>query len=231
MADWYAKSMDGLLTWWANFINRKAEFESKYPILASQATELNRAGNWIAYWVPQRNSFSDGSQQFTAYFTTIAGNDPTLEPPKQFDWALSGTPPAEVPPGIEKYIRDIRREVVGLTNYAKADGEALGFESTSSDALNPLTLKPTLQAFGAASNHHFSLVVSGREGVTMWDVYILRKDGEWTKVETCSGKSADISVSLTEPGSAEQIQVRVQLRKNNADIGEVSDPVYVTLNP
>ncbi|MBK7393408.1 MAG: hypothetical protein IPI64_08925 [Chloracidobacterium sp.] len=231
MADWYAKSMDGLLTWWANFIVRRPDFESKYAILHSKSSELNAAGAWIAYWVAQRNSFTDASQQFTAYFNTIAGNDPSAEPPKEFDWALSGAPPAQPSPGIESLIRDVRREVVGLTNYAKADGEALGFESTSSDALNPLTLKPTIQAFGAASNHHFSLVVSGREGVTMWDVYILRKDGEWTKVETCSGKSADISVSLTEPGSAEQIQVRVQLRKNNADIGEVSDPVYVTLNP
>lgn len=229
--DWYVNSLNALAAWWANFIARRAEFESKYPILANKAGELKAAGQWVAYWVGQRNSFTDGSQQFTAYFNTIAGNDPTAEPPTTFNWALSGSPPAEIQPGLEKFIRDIRREVVGLTNYAKADGEALGFESISSDSLNALTLKPTIQAFGAATNHHFSLVVAGREGVTMWDVYILRKDASWTKVETCSGKSADISVSLTDPTSAEQIQVRVQLRKDNADIGEVSDPVYVTLNP
>ena len=229
--DWYARTLNGLAAWWANFIARRAEFEVKYPILATKETELNRAGNWIAFWVAQRNSFTDASQQFTAYFNTIAGNDPNAEPPTSFDWALSGVAPAEVPPGIEAFIRDIRREVVGLTNYAKADGEALGFESTPKGEVPEMEVKPTVQAFSAASNNHFSAVVSGREGVNMWDVYILRSGGVWTKVETCSGKSADITVALTEPGKAEQIQVRVQLRKNNADFGQPSDPVYVTLNP
>jgi hypothetical protein len=51
------------------------------------------------------------------------------------------------------------------------------------------------------------------------------------KQETCSGKSADISITPTTPGDAEQIQVRVQLRKSNADYGQPSDPAYVTVNP
>ena len=229
--DWYAQGLNALLAWWANFITRRPEFEVKYPILATKEAELNAAGAWIAYWVAQRNSFTDASQQFTGYFNTIAGNNPSADPPKSFNWALSGVPPAEPTPGIEFLIRDVRREVVGLTNYAKADGEALGFESIASEGLNEATLKPSIQAFAAADKHHFSLVVGDREGITMWDVYILRSGGSWTKVETCSGKSADITVSLTEPGKAEQIQVRVQLRKNNADIGQVSNPVYVTLNP
>lgn len=229
--DWYAQGLNALAAWWANFIVRKTEFESKYPILLTKATELTRASNWVAFWVAQRNSFTDASQQFTAYFNTIAGNDPTAEPPTSFDWALSGTPPAEVPPGIETFIRDIRREVVGMSNYAKADGEALGFESTAKGETPEMEVKPTIQTFAAATNHHFSIVVAGRDGIDMWDVYILRSGGSWTKVETCSGKSADVSVSLTEPGKAEQIQVRVQLRKNNADYGQVSEPAYVTLNP
>ncbi|MBK7394189.1 MAG: hypothetical protein IPI64_12975 [Chloracidobacterium sp.] len=229
--DWYAQGLNALAAWWANFIVRRAEFAAKYAVLTDKAAELNAAGAWIAYWVAQRNSFSDGSQQFTAYFNTIAGNNPSAEPPKSFNWALAGVPPAEPTPGIEFLIREVRREVVGLTNYAKADGEALGFESSTKEAISEMDLKPTIQAFGAATNHHFSIVVSGRDGIDMWDVYILRKDEAWTKIETCSGKSADISVSLTTPGNAEQIQVRVQLRKNNADYGQASDPVYVTLNP
>ncbi len=33
------------------------------------------------------------------------------------------------------------------------------------------------------------------------------------------------------PGDAEQIQVRVQLRKNNANYGQLSDIVYIALSP
>lgn len=95
----------------------------------------------------------------------------------------------------------------------------------------PGTVKPDIQAFAAASNSHFSLVVSNRGEANMWDVYILRKGGTWTKIDTKSGKSADIFVTLTTPDEAEQIQVRVQLIKSNEEYGQVSDPVYVTLNP
>ncbi len=118
-----------------------------------------------------------------------------------------------------------------MTNYAKADGEAMGFEAPTSANIIPAQVKPTIQVTGAANNHHFSIVVSGRADSTMWDVYIMRKGGNWTKQDTCSGKSADISVPLQTPGDAEQIQVYVQLRKSNADYGQPSDPAYVTLNP
>lgn len=109
-------------------------------------------------------------------------------------------------------------------------GTALGYDGPAPKPI-PGTVKPDIQAFAAASNAHFSLVVSGRGEANMWDVYILRKGGTWTKIDTKSGKSADIYVTLTTPGEAEQIQVRVQLIKSNEEYGQVSDPVYVTLNP
>lgn len=231
MADWYPRPLNELAAWWQNFNLRRAEFEAKYPILLTYKTELIAAAAWIQYWIGAKNTFRDMETQLSGYFSTIAGKDANADPPAPITWALPPGTPAEVSPGVEKLIRDVRRETVGYTNYAKADGEALGFESVSSAPLNPNEVKPTIQVTAAASNYHFSIVVSGREAATMWDVYILRKGGEWTKVETCNGKSADVQITPTTPGDAEQIQVRVQLRKNNADYGQPSDPTYVTVNP
>lgn len=229
--DWYQRTMAGLAAWWANFDFRRTEFEAKYPILATEKNKLAAIAAWVAYWVEARNSFDETSKQLTTYFNTIVGNNPNADPPLVPVVALPPGVPPDVDPGIEKFIRDIRREVVGLTNYAKADGEALGFEAPTAAPISPNLVKPDLQVFGAANNHHFSAVVSGRAESDMWDVYIMRKGGNWEKHSTCTGKSADISVSLQSPGDAEQIQVYVQLRKNNADYGQPSDPVYVTLNP
>jgi len=231
MADWYPSAMDALSAWWANFLLRLPDFEGKYPILSTRKAELNAAGEWIQYWVAARHSFDETSKQLSKYFGTIAGNDPGADPPAPINTALPPGKPAEVPPGIESMIREVRREVVGLSNYAEADGEAMGFEATAQTPLNPNDVKPTIDVFGAANNSHFSVVVTGRGDATMWDVYILRKGGNWTKQETCSGKSADITITLTTPGDAEQIQVRVQLRKSNADYGQPSEPAYVTVNP
>lgn len=115
--------------------------------------------------------------------------------------------------------------------YTKEIGEALGIEVPSPDPFNPVDAKPTISLFPAAANHHFSCVVEKREAADMWQVWIQRKGGNWELHSTYSGKSADVSVSLTTPGEPEQILVRVQLRKNNEDYGQPSDPVYVTLNP
>jgi len=231
MSDWYKRTMDELAAWWANFDNRRVEFESKYLILGAQKNELAAIAAWMAYWVEARHSFDESSKQLSTYFNTIAGNDAEADPPAPITWALPPGTPAEVPPGIAKFIRDIRREVVGLTNYAKADGEALGFEGATVMPISPYLVKPVLQAFAAANNNHFSAVVSGREDSDMWELWIQRKGGNWTLHGTYTGKSVDATVPLTVPGEPEQIMARVQLRLKNQDYGQVSEPVYVTLNP
>ena len=231
MADWYPHNAEDMAAWWANFNLRRPEFAAKYTILTTEEDALEAAAAWVEYWVSTRHTFDDMSKQLTAYFATISGNDPTLDPPKAITWTLPAGTPAEIPPGLEKFIRDIRREVVNASNYAKADGEALGFESASAPKPNPDLVKPEIKVFAAASGYHFSVVVSDRGEANMWDVYVQRKSGGWVKTDSATGKSADIHVTPSSPGDAEQIQVRVQLRKANADYGQVSDPAYVTVNP
>lgn len=231
MTDWYKRTMDELAAWWVNFLLRFPEFESKYPVLHSNNAAIVAAGNWVEYWVNARHSFDETSKQVSAYFNTISGNDPSADPPSVPVVTLPPNTPPEVPPGIAKFIRDIRREVVSSTNYAKADGEAMGFEATSVAPIVPNLVKPAIQAFAAANDHHFSIVVSGRAESDMWELWIQRKGGNWELQGTYSGKSVDASVPLTVPGEPEQILARVQLRQKNTNYGQPSDPVYVTLNP
>lgn len=231
MSDWYKRTMDDVAAWWVNFLLRRPDFEAKYPILHTRAVELIAAGEWIEYWVNARHTFADMGSQLSEYYNTIAGNDSEADPPAPIIWALPPGTPAEVPPGIAKFIRDVRREVVGSTNYANADGEALGFEATAITPISPNLVKPVLQAFAAANNNHFSAVVSGRAESDMWELWIQRKGGNWELQGTYSGKSVDATIALTTPGEPEQILARVQLRLKNQNYGQVSEPVYVTLNP
>ena len=231
MANWYPKNMVELAAWWANLLLRRAEFEAKYQILGTRKAEIIDAGLWIQYWVDARHTFDDMSTQLSKYFNTISGNDPSLDPPAPITWTLPPGTPAEVPPGIEKMIRDIRREVVGLTNYAKADGEALGFEATTPANVVPSEVKPTIQITAAAHGYAATITVSNRSGIEMWDAYLLRKGGSWTKFATCSGKLAEVTITPTTPGEAEQVQIYVQLRKSNSNFGQPSQPDYVTFNP
>ena len=66
----------------------------------------------------------------------------------------------------------------------------------------------------------------------MWEIEIRRKgETTFTALKSATGKSANVVITPTSDGDPEQIEVRVQLRKSNADYGEPSDPAYVTVNP
>lgn len=136
------------------------------------------------------------------------------------------------PPKAGAYQRYIERGKRWKTapGWTAEIGTALGYDG-SPPKPDPNTVKPEIEVFPAVSNYHFSIVVSGRGEANMWDVYILRKGGVWTKVDSATGKSADIHVTPSVAGDPEQLQVRIQLRKNNEDYGILSDPVYVTVNP
>ena len=115
--------------------------------------------------------------------------------------------------------------------YTEQIGLAMAIIPPKPDALVEADQKPTIDVFGAATNYQISIVVSKRGDSTMWDAYILRKNGSWTLLGGADGKSSDFIVTPTTPGDPEQIQVRVQCRKNNENYGQVSNPVYVTINP
>jgi hypothetical protein len=108
----------------------------------------------------------------------------------------------------------------------------LGILPTQGDSLVEAEVKPQIETFAAQSGYQFSVVVSGRGNSDMWDVLILKKGAaSWQSVKTAVGKSVDVQITPTTPGEAEQIQVRVQLKKNNQNYGQPSDMVYVTVNP
>ncbi|MBK9216155.1 MAG: hypothetical protein IPM59_11255 [Chloracidobacterium sp.] len=53
----------------------------------------------------------------------------------------------------------------------------------------------------------------------------------WQNAGSFTGKTADITVSPINDGDPEQVEVRVQLRKNNENYANVSQTATVTVNP
>jgi len=108
----------------------------------------------------------------------------------------------------------------------------LGILPSQADSIAPSEVKPSIETFAAQTGYQFSFVVSNRGESDMWEVLILRKGtSSWQSVKTAVGKSVDVTLTPTAPGEAEQVQIRVQLRKNNQNYGQPSDMIYVTVNP
>lgn len=218
------------VAWFANF-NTHAQAEGlQYGLVQADLDQIkddNDMMQFIGTSFVDLDAFSQGWTAFRNILMTGTIGEPTPNTPM----TPSLSPPTIPPTGIFQRLNQYRDIVRASLTYTKEVGETWGIEPSTPEPISPSLVKPDIQLFGAANNHHFSIVVTGRGEAVMWDVYILRKGGNWEKHETCQGKSADISVALTSPGDAEQIQVRIQLRKNNADYGQVSEPAYVTLNP
>lgn len=116
--------------------------------------------------------------------------------------------------------------------YTEQIGIAMAIVSPPPPNVIPNDVKPTINVFEAQTGAHFTVVAGNRQGADSWRVMVLRKGAAgWVIAETGIGKSVDVHMTLTTPGEPEQIQVRIQLRKNGADYGQISDTVYVTLNP
>ncbi len=141
------------------------------------------------------------------------------------------TPPAPLVAGIEKRSRERDGRWKRSKTMTEAAMLALDLVDTANN-ISPESIHPTIQVSGAQTGYLFSVTVTGRGLADMWDVLILRKGSNtWVNVKTATGKSIDVVVQPTTPGEAEQMQVRVQLKKNNANYGQPSAIVYVTINP
>ena len=142
--------------------------------------------------------------------------------------------PPQNPPqtGILERTQQRNRQIKAAPGYTEEIGVALGIAAGGITPQSPGSVTPTLDLFSAQSGAMFSCVVGNRADSDQWEVQIMRTGGSsWQTVGTFTGKSADVVVSLTTPGQPEQIQVRIQLRKANADYGNVSAAFTITVNP
>ncbi|MBK7935283.1 MAG: hypothetical protein IPK01_17775 [Acidobacteria bacterium] len=228
---WFPLSLLERVSWYANF-DAKAQFEGLlYGLSQENLDQIADDGDMMQFLgssFPLLDAYEKAWTAFRNGIMTLPVGSPIFAIP---DVPALGTLPTVVPTGIFQRIIEYRDIVRASLLYTPEVGQAWGIEPVAAQPISPSEVKPTIKPFEAEHNYHFSLVVSGRGDAVMWDVYVLRKGGNWTKHGSYQGKSADITITPTTAGDAEQIQVYVQLRKANEDYGQPSDPVYVTVNP
>ena len=116
--DFYPSSRDARAAWHKNLAEHVDDIKVKYGLSAAMVTQLKADADWIQHYVDARNEFDAASQQFTAYFNAIAGKDEAVPPPITWTYTIPGSPPADVPPGVETRAREFARQVKGHSSYA-----------------------------------------------------------------------------------------------------------------
>lgn len=234
MADFYPSGMEGKAQWHKIFAAHLPGLAAKYNITPAQLASVAADNAWMQFWVAQRHLAATFASQLAAYFNSVTGNDPSLDPPATPAFALTG-PPAEVPCGIEFRSRELARQIKGHSSYSEADGTLLGIIGEFSGALSiSSSLKPKIQAVAASSGYAFTVSVSMRGKSDAWQVWAtVAGENKWQSIATATGRSATVAYTPLDQDNKVpyQLHIRVQLRRSNRDYGEVSSIAPVTVNP
>lgn len=228
---WFPTSLAARAAWFLNFYTQFAIVAASLgfkPADVDAVEDDNTLMQYLADIFNQIKAYDSAMTQYRKLVTEGDIGDPTPAFPANPNFALA----KEIATGLFERLNDLRDRIMVAPNYTNETGALLGILPSAPDSISPGDVKPSIQVFAAATGYTFSVVVADRAESNMWEVFILRKGAaNWTSAGSYTGKSGDVTVSPTTPGAAEQMQVRVQLKKNNANYGQPSDVVYVTVNP
>jgi len=221
--DWYPQPLAERVDWHINLDNQAVDFREKYGWSAAQVASIHADRLWIEYWYHAREEVDIKRGQLTKYISTISGNKTDADVPLTVDFTPSNEPPAEVPPGIEARTRELRRETVNKSVYAKADGALLGFERSAP------TLPDLAQMFPEFSlrtlvNYQIeaSFLKQGMDAVRFEYRY---KGGNWMPLGDKASSPAILTISPQTAGEAVQIEIRAIFLRKYQTVGNYS-PSY-----
>ena len=134
--------------------------------------------------------------------------------------------------GVLYEFRDMADRFELGPGYTDEIGIAIGIASPPPPNIPGNEVLPEIVVDAAQTNRIVTIITKNRGEAKVWQVQILRKGATvWETVATCEGRSADVQITLSTPGEPEQIQVRIQLRKDNQNYGQLSQAATVTVNP
>jgi hypothetical protein len=182
-----------------------------------------------------------------AYEFQVAGEQVNQSVTAWRDQVFYGTPkgdavsPAPVYPvkGAVTYTRgtvdqifDDRDYILSLPGYTEAIGENIGYIGEETDGPDLGSFQPTIKAEPAQQGgFEFAVIIGNRGDSDQWVLSAAPVgSATWQQIGTFTGKSA----TATWPGTGDapvQIQLRVQLLRKNANYGQPSDIILITVIP
>lgn len=229
---YYPTNLQDQAAWHVVFAAQAAIDGTSYGLTAGEVTQIEADKDMVVFLAAAANTidtFVDTVRTFRKDVMELPVDGRT----PGFPAALSLSPPADVPRGIWERVTDFANRIKASAGYTNAVGESYGIVGTKGDAPTPSLVQPEIDLAGALHGYLFSVVVSKREESDQWQAWLRPADsgGAYQLAATGTGKALDITYSPATPGESVQLQVYVQLRKNNENYGQPSEIGLVTVNP
>ena len=229
---WYPTNLQDQAAWHIIF-SKQADIDgTTYGLTAGEVTQIEADKDMVVFLAAVTNTidtFVDTVRTFRkdVMELPVDGTTPTFPATPTL-----GTVTA-VPRGIWERVTEYANRIKAAAGYTNAVGESYGIVGSKPADMPEALVKPDIDLSGALHGYLYSIVVSKREESDAWQVWQRNADsgGAYQLAATGTGKALDITYSPTTPGSPVQLQVYVQLRKNNENYGQPSEIGLVTVNP
>ncbi len=229
---WYPTNLQDQAAWHIIFSSQADIDGTTYGLTAAEVGQIKSDKNMVVALAGAIKSLETYDSVLRAFRRDVMelpvdGSTPAWPDP------LAVTTAADVPQGIWERVIEYAERIKAAAGYTNAVGESYGIVGKTPDALTPALVQPVIDLAAAKHGYLFSVVVSKREESDAWQVFQRPADstGAYQLAATGTGKAIDIIYSPATPGDPVQLQVYVQLRKNNANYGEPSEIGLVTVNP
>lgn len=227
---WFPTSLAERVVWLLNFAKQFAYYFTILAFTAAENTAVqqdNEDFQSIAATTVTADGFKKAVIEYRISLTEGNVGDPQPVFPSE---SFAG-PPNDRPAGIFERIDNLRGRILLSSTYTDEIGAALGILPTAPAELVEAELKPVIKCSGSFSEYKFTADVT-RLGQPGYKVQIQRKGSStWETVAFATNNPCEVTITPTTPGEPERILVRAFLLKNNVEVGEPSDPTYVTVNP
>jgi hypothetical protein len=227
---WLPRTLKGLAPWFANFSLKFGIFAATLNLTAYVALviKLNLMVQWLLAAQEAFDANEKGFNKFRDESLYSEKGDPAPASPI----TILPDPPDEFQTAIIEQLAELVEKIEAADNYTSDIGAQLGIVVPKGEGISPGAVKPSVKCFGALSGYEFSAVIFDRAEATMAEVEVRFAGSEtWQSVKSFTGKSVNVKITPPVAGQSAQIQVRIQLYKNNEKYGQPSDAVYVTVNP
>ena len=229
--DFIPQNREAFAVWFANFILQLGTLAAKYGISAAKVTELTADNAWVQYWIEARNTAKQQERQLSDYVTdTLKGElgDPQPDLPK---WTLPPGEPSNVPPGIEKRIREVVSEIKAQKSiFTQGDGELLDILPPEEADKPEADFAAELYDLRALSNYGIEAAFR-RYGTDAVRVEVRQKGGGWMPIGFLTKSPGVFNINPQNAGDAELVELRAVSIKDSKPYGSYSPSYTITVAP
>ncbi|MEJ7847969.1 MAG: hypothetical protein WKF92_07785 [Pyrinomonadaceae bacterium] len=227
---WFPQGLQERAAWYKNFNTKFAAVAPSLGFVPADVTIVaadSELLEFLADIATEQATYNEALRQYRVIITEGDIGEPTPAFPASTSFDITEVRPT----GLFERLDDLVKRIRVVPNYTAETGALLGIipETPSKPLLDDL--KPAIAASESFGGFQFNLDVT-RMGMPQFKVQVQRKGSStWQDVAFATNNPVSVTVTPTTPDEPERILVRAVLLKNNAKVGQPSDPTYVTVNP